>query len=188
MTPSFAIGYNPTVGIGVLAGLVAFVPSSGALGAVTMRRQPGLAFEVLIDRLAVAADALTCEQGRDAPITVAGRTLGQNLLDGSGQLWPPQRAGPTRLTAIIEPTAGHAEGTAGQRDRSVEWLGQTYYIPSGNRSSLSSQNFFKMSTSGALRPKARSSSSILRGSGSRRLWRMSSPWSLKPRSSCCFQR
>jgi len=35
-----------------------FVPASGALGALPMGVQPGLAFEVLIDRLAVAVDAL----------------------------------------------------------------------------------------------------------------------------------
>jgi len=85
------------------------------------------------------------------------------------------------LTArTVEPAAGHAEGVASQGNRSVELLGQTYHIPSGNRRSLSSQNFFKMSTSSALPPKARSSSSILRWRGSRRLLGMRSPWSRKP--------
>ena len=47
-----------------------------------------MAFEVLIDRLAVAVDALPPEQSMDAPIAIAGWTLGQNLLDQAGELRP----------------------------------------------------------------------------------------------------
>jgi len=119
-------------------------------------------------------------QRRDAAIAIAGRALSQHLLDGWCQLGPPQWPWLARLPAIIEPAAGHPEGVAGQGNRSVELLGQTYHIPSGDRRSLSSQNFFKMSTSSALRPKARSSSSILRWRVKRRLLGMSSPWSRKP--------
>ena len=75
--------------------------------------QPGLAFEVLIDRLAVAVNTLTQEQCMDAPIAVAGRTLGQHLLDGWRPLRAAQWAGRTGLAAIIEPTARHAERAAG---------------------------------------------------------------------------
>ena len=170
---------RPTL-VGWEHGHFALVASSGPLGPMARRGQPGWAFEVLRDGLAMAAEALASQPCLDAPIPVAGRTRGQHRLDGCGQLPTTSRARPTRWPVIIEPTAGHAERAAGQNDGSVELSGQTYYIPSGNRSSLSSQNFFKRSTASAWRPKARSSASSLRGSGSRRLFGMSSPWSRKP--------
>ena len=76
---------SPTL-VGLEHGHLALVGSSGALGAMAMRGQPGLAFEVLINGLAVAMDALACEQRMDAPIAIAGRTLNQHLLDGWGSV------------------------------------------------------------------------------------------------------
>lgn len=133
--------------IGVKHGHFALVPASRAQGAPAMGGQPSLAFEVLIDRFAIAVDALPQEQRMDAPVAITGWTMNQKGVDRFGQLWSAQWPRLTRPFAVIEPTACHAQRVPGQSDGSVELLRQAFYIPSGNRSSLSSQNFFKRSTS-----------------------------------------
>lgn len=124
----------------------------------------------------------------DPPIAIGGWAGSQELPDDLFELRAPEWSPSSRAPSVVQPTPGLAQDSADHGPRAARRACSPPYIPSGNLSPLSSKAFFNTSTSKALRPKARSSSSTRFCSPPTRLFGTNAPASLSPWSRLRFQR